>query len=122
MLATSREPLGVTGEAVWAVPPLREHEAVRLFADRAALVSPGFSLDTCYADVRAVCRRVDGLPLAVELAAAWVRALSPGQILAGLDSSFQLLAGGPHSALARHQTLLATAHWPLSTAMACWIA
>lgn len=111
VLATSREPLGVAGEAVWRVPPLKVDDAVRLFADRASLVSPVFALDAWYDDVLAVCRRVDGIPLAVELAAAWVRALTPTEIMAGLDRSFQLLAGGPRGALPRHQTLLASMDW-----------
>lgn len=74
ILATSREPLGVPGEAVWRVPSLQDEESFSLFADRAALVAPGFPVDDHEADVRAICRRVDGIPLAVELSAAWAPA------------------------------------------------
>jgi predicted ATPase/DNA-binding CsgD family transcriptional regulator len=111
VLVTSREPLGVAGETVWRVPPLREDEAVELFADRAGLVAPGFDVGAAQTDVRAVCSLVDNIPLAVELAAAWVRALSPAQIASGLDDRFRLLAGGPREATSRHQTLQASMAW-----------
>ncbi len=111
ILATSREPLGVEGEAVWRVPSLTDSDALRLFVDRATLAAPGFEEDPVLDEVRAVCTRVDHLPLAVELAAAWVRALSPGQIAAGLDDSFRMLAGGSRRAIPRHQTLLASMAW-----------
>jgi predicted ATPase/DNA-binding SARP family transcriptional activator len=111
VLATSREPLGVAGEAVWRVPSLKEDEAVELFADRAGLVVPGFDVNAVRAEVRAVCSRVDNIPLAVELAAAWVRVLSPAQIAASLDDRFELLAGGPRRTIPRHQTLLASMAW-----------
>jgi predicted ATPase/DNA-binding CsgD family transcriptional regulator len=112
VLATSREPLGVAGETVWRVPSMVEAEAVRLFADRANHVLPGFVVDDGNGDaVRTVCQRLDGIPLAVELAAAWVRALTPAQIAAGLDDRFRLLAGGPRGVTARQQTLEASVEW-----------
>lgn len=111
VLATSREPLGVPGEAIWRVPSLKEDESIRLFDDRAALVAPGFSTASHEPRVRDVCRRLDGIPLAVELAAAWVRVLSVDQIASGLDDCFRLLTGGPRRALPRHQTLAASMVW-----------
>lgn len=111
VLATSREPLGVAGETVWRVPSLIEDEAARLFADRAALVRPGFTAGVDDDAVWAVCGRLDGIPLAIELAAAWVRALSPAQIAAGMHDRFRLLAGGPRVAIARQRTLAASMEW-----------
>ena len=112
VLATSREPLGVAGETVWRVPSLVEAEAVRLFGERANQVLPGFVVDDGNtAAVHTVCQRLDGIPLAVELAAAWVRALTPAQIAAGLDDRFRLLAGGPRGVTARQQTLEASVEW-----------
>jgi predicted ATPase/DNA-binding CsgD family transcriptional regulator len=111
VLATSREPLGVEGETVWRVPSLRPDEAVELFTDRAALADPHFDPRSAPGDVRGLCARLDGIPLAVELAAAWVRALSPAQIAAGLEDSLELLAGGARRAIPRHQTLLASMDW-----------
>jgi predicted ATPase/DNA-binding CsgD family transcriptional regulator len=112
VLATSREPLGVAGETVWRVPSMVEDEAVSLFGDRGGQVRPGFVID---ADnevaVRTVCRRLDGIPLAVELAAAWLRSLSPAEIAAGLDDRFRLLAGGARGVIARQQTLAASVEW-----------
>lgn len=111
VLATSREPLGIAGETVWRVPSLRPPDAARLFGERAQLADPRFDLDASRDDVAAVCSQVDHLPLAVELAAAWVRVLTPSQIAAGLSDSFAMLAGGPRSAAPRHQTLLASMGW-----------
>ena len=111
VLTTSREPLGVAGETVWRVPSLRADEAVLLFTDRATLVAPGFTPGNHQAEVRSVCRRVDGIPLAIELAAAWAPALAPKQIASGLDESFRLLEGGPRRALPRHQALTASMEW-----------
>ncbi len=112
VLATSREPLGVPGETVWRVPSMVEAEAVRLFGERADHVLPGFVVDDGDRDaVRTICQRLDGIPLAVELAAAWVRALTPAQIAAGLDDRFRLLAGGPRGVTARQQTLEASVEW-----------
>jgi predicted ATPase/DNA-binding CsgD family transcriptional regulator len=110
VLATSREPLAVAGESVLRVPPLREGEAVRLFADRASLVRPAFRLAADRAAVQAICRRLDGIPLAIELAAAWARVLTPAQIAAGIDDLLEV-AGGPRGATARHQTLAASMRW-----------
>jgi predicted ATPase/DNA-binding CsgD family transcriptional regulator len=112
VLATSREPLGVAGETVWQVPPLREDDALALFLERASLVRPGFTLDRSSEDaVRTMCRRLDGIPLALELAAAWLRTLTPRQIAAGLDDRFALLVGGPRGAVPRQQTLAASIEW-----------
>jgi predicted ATPase/DNA-binding CsgD family transcriptional regulator len=112
VLTTSREPLGVAGETVWRVPSMVEADAVRLFGERANHVLPGFVVDDGNGDaVRTVCQRLDGIPLAVELAAAWVRALTPAQIAAGLDDRFRLLAGGPRGVTARQQTLEASVEW-----------
>jgi predicted ATPase/DNA-binding NarL/FixJ family response regulator len=111
ILATSREPLGVAGESVWRVPSLKPDEAVRLFVDRANLAAPAVAVDDTMSEVAAVCARVDNIPLAVELAAPWVRVLSLGQILAGLDDCFRLLASGPRAAIPRHQALSASMAW-----------
>ena len=108
VLATSREPLGVAGEAVWRVPSLVLNEAAGLFTDRAALVSQ--EVDAADETVRTICRRLDGIPLAIELAAAWLRALPLAQIAAGLDDRFRLLVGGPRG-IARQQTLSASIEW-----------
>ncbi|TDC90304.1 tetratricopeptide repeat protein [Nonomuraea deserti] len=116
ILATSREPLRVPGETVWRVPPLsidgEGGEAVRLFAARAAAARPGFELtaDTL-PQVATLCRALDGLPLAIELAAAMVRVLSVRQLVERLDDRFRLLAGGPRTAPARHRTLRAAVDW-----------
>ncbi|WIY06795.1 LuxR C-terminal-related transcriptional regulator [Amycolatopsis mongoliensis] len=112
VLATSREPLGVPGETVWRVPPLAVEEAVALFVERAGAVRPLFTLDTSSAAaVRSVCARLDGIPLAVELAAAWLGTLTPHQIDAGLDDRFALLTRGPRGGPARQQTLAASIAW-----------
>jgi predicted ATPase len=124
-LATSRERLGVPGEALLAVPPLsvpepRElaagqiarSEAVQLFADRAAAVQRAFALDESTATaVSRICRRLDGIPLAIELAAARVSILPPAQIAARLDDRFDLLTSGNRGVLPRHQTLRAAIDW-----------
>jgi predicted ATPase/DNA-binding CsgD family transcriptional regulator len=111
VLATSREPLGVEGETVWRVPTLRPDEAATLFADRAALVRPRFELTEHRAGVAAVCARVDNIPLAVELAAAWVRVLSPAQIATGLEESARLLSGRRRRSAPRHRTMQASMAW-----------
>ncbi|QYN38186.1 winged helix-turn-helix domain-containing protein [Pseudonocardia sp. DSM 110487] len=123
VLATSREPLGVAGEVLHEVPPLdlpagaddasmRASSAVRLFAERAAAAAPGFVLDAGTAPaVAAICRRLDGLPLALELAAGRVRALGVHEVLARLDDRFALLAGGPRDAPDRQRTLRAVIDW-----------
>jgi non-specific serine/threonine protein kinase len=122
VVATSREALGVTAETAWLVPPLslpdadgrraEQSEAVQLFIDRAHAVLPGFQLtDDHRAAVAQICRRLDGLPLALELAAARLRVLTPEQIAARLDDRFKLLKTGNRAALARHQTLRAAIDW-----------
>jgi predicted ATPase/DNA-binding CsgD family transcriptional regulator len=112
VLATSREPLGLPGETVWQVPPLTTDDALALFVERAGAVRPGFALDAAgEAAVRAMCARLDGIPLALELAAAWLRTLTPQQIEAGLDDRFGLLVRGPRGAVPRQQTLAASIEW-----------
>jgi predicted ATPase/DNA-binding SARP family transcriptional activator len=124
IVATSREALGVGGERAWLVPPLavpdpaagtavlERADAVRLFVDRARDVMPEFSItpDNAAA-VASICARLDGIPLAIELAAARVRHMSPEQILARLSDAFALLTTGSRTALPRHRTLRATLDW-----------
>jgi predicted ATPase/class 3 adenylate cyclase/DNA-binding CsgD family transcriptional regulator len=113
ILATSREPIGVAGEAMWRVPSLSTaDEAVELFADRARLAQPGFAVtDDNAAVVVEICQRLDGMPLAIELAAARVRALSLAEILDSLHDRFRLLTGGSRTAVRRQQTLRASVDW-----------
>jgi predicted ATPase/DNA-binding CsgD family transcriptional regulator len=126
LLATSREPLRVAGERVWQVPPLSvapdgalataaeagRYEATRLFAERAAASLPGFAIDPVNAAaVAQLCRALDGMPLAIELAAARVRVLSVTQIGARLADRFGLLTIGDRTAPPRHRTLRATIDW-----------
>jgi predicted ATPase/class 3 adenylate cyclase len=125
VVATSREALGVAGEVSYPVASLGlprggltdgenalRYDAIELFAERAALVRPGFSVTPSNADaVVQICRRLDGVPLAIELAAARVRALSPEDIANHLDDRFRLLTGGSRTALPRQQTLEATVAW-----------
>ena len=112
VLATSREGLGIGGERVVAVPSLGEVDAELLFVGRAEAVKHGFALsDANVGAVREVCRRLDGIPLAIELAAARASVLSPAQIAARLDRRFALLAGGQRGAMERHATLRAAIDW-----------
>ncbi len=113
VLATSREPIGVTGEATWRVPSLSVADAaIELFADRARLARPDFTVtDDNAATLAEICRRLDGMPLAIELAAARVRALSLAEILDGLRDRFRLLTGGSRTAVRRQQTLRASVDW-----------
>jgi len=112
VVATSREPLGVAGEVTWAVPPLIEADAVALFTDRAHQARPQFSLrDDERAAVVDICRRLDGLPLAIELAAARTRALAPARIAAGLKDRLALLSPGPRGGPRRQATLEASFDW-----------
>jgi len=134
MLATSREPLRIPGETLWVVGPLpvppapapvpasvpvppditdiSTYPAVRLFCDRAAAVLPGFAAGPRNAAaVSRICRALDGLPLAIELAAPWLRTLTPAQLAERLDDRFALLTGGSRTALPRHQTLRAVVDW-----------
>ncbi len=126
ILATSREPLSIGGERPWPVPSLRlpdprrvrtlaavaACEAVQLFVQRAQVVRPAFTLTEQNSGLaEQICRRLDGIPLAIELAAARLSSLSLEQILARLDDRFRLLTGGSRTALPRQQTLRATLDW-----------
>ncbi|MCX3059622.1 AfsR/SARP family transcriptional regulator [Streptomyces beihaiensis] len=114
VLATSREPLGVPGESLHPVEPLPEPYALRLFGERGAAVRPGFDPaqdEPTAAAVAEICRRLDGLPLAIELAAARLRMLTPRQIADRLDDRFRLLTSGARTALPRQQTLRAVVDW-----------
>ncbi len=126
ILVTSRAPLRVAGEQEYPVPPLEvpdlheppplehlvEYDAVRLFIDRATDVRPDFALTTENArPVAEICRRLDGLPLAIELAAARVRVLTPRDLLARLDHGLPVLVGGPRDAPARQRTMRETISW-----------
>jgi predicted ATPase/class 3 adenylate cyclase/DNA-binding CsgD family transcriptional regulator len=113
LLATSREPIGVAGEVTWQVPSLSlKDEAVELFVDRARQVRPGFTLaDRDIDAVLEICGRLDGVPLAIELAAARVRALSLDEIMDSLHDRFRLLTGGGRTAVRRQQTLRASVDW-----------
>ncbi len=124
VLATSREPLRIPGEVTWRVPSLSlpklgerspsapEAESVRLFTVRAGQAAPGFELDDENAvAVATLCHRLDGMPLAIELAAARVSVLTPAQIVERLDDSLDLLSGGSRTAMTRQQTLRATLAW-----------
>jgi predicted ATPase/DNA-binding SARP family transcriptional activator len=126
VLATSREPLQIPGERVWRVPPLAtpdadtetplselaRFDAVQLFVERARDIDPGFAIETTNASVvAAICRRLDGIPLALELAAARLRVLSPTELLKHLVDRFAVLTAGGRSRPDRHQTLLATMDW-----------
>jgi predicted ATPase/class 3 adenylate cyclase len=116
VLATSREALMIEGEQIWPVPSLGFRQgitspAVQLFVDRARAVMPGFALDADADTVVEICRRLDGIPLAIELAAARVRTMTPPQIRDRLDERFRLLTGGSRRALERHQTLRHAVQW-----------
>jgi predicted ATPase/DNA-binding CsgD family transcriptional regulator len=125
ILGTSREPLGITGEIAWSVPslsvPLADaslpetlltSEAVRLFCDRAKATQQASVLTRTMAPaIGEICRRLDGIPLAIELAAARMGVLSPAQIAARLDDCFSLLTQGSRTAPSRHRTLLAALEW-----------
>ncbi|WML80089.1 BTAD domain-containing putative transcriptional regulator [Streptomyces sp. VNUA74] len=114
VLATSREPLGVPGESLRPVEPLPEPAALRLLADRGAAARPGFRPDAdedTAAACAEICRRLDGLPLAIELAAARLRMLTPRQIADRLDDRFRLLSSGSRTVLPRQQTLRAVVDW-----------
>src|SRR5580658_3292747 len=130
ILATSREPLNITGEALWTVGPLtlppdpaatslpaeravvQESASVRLLTQRARAVVPGFLVTEDNAPaVAMICRALDGMPLAIELAAARLRTMAPEQVAARLSDRFQLLTGGSRTAMPRHQTLRAVVDW-----------
>ncbi|MEU0470243.1 LuxR C-terminal-related transcriptional regulator [Amycolatopsis sp. NPDC006131] len=103
VLATSREPLGVPGERVWRVPSLNAADAAALFTARSGVPDTGATTT--------LCARLDGIPLAIELAAAWSGTLTVAEILDGLDDRFALLVRGPRGVAARHQTLAASMAW-----------
>ncbi|MFJ8790495.1 AfsR/SARP family transcriptional regulator [Streptomyces sp. NPDC102462] len=114
VLATSREPLGVPGELVRPVQPLSEPAALRLLADRGAAARPGFRVEADEETAAAcaeICRRLDGLPLAIELAAARLRLMTPRQIADRLDDRFRLLTSGSRTVRPRQQTLRAVVDW-----------
>jgi predicted ATPase/DNA-binding SARP family transcriptional activator len=124
ILATSRETLSITGEAVWPVDPLDlppedvdgrevlDYDAVQLLVDRARAVRPGFTVtDENAAAVARICRVLDGMPLAIELAAGRIRSMSVAQLSERLDDRFRVLTGGSRTALPRHQTLRAAVDW-----------
>ncbi len=121
VLTTSREPLALTGEALLPVGPLalpdgeqdgRNAPAVRLFAERARAVRPAFALDaTTLGAVVEICRGLDGMPLAIELAAARLRSMSVRQVAERLDDRFRLLTGGNRTSMPRHRTLRAVVEW-----------
>lgn len=111
-VATSREPLGVDGEIVVRIPSLQENDGTELFTMRAASADSSFRPSDADRDsIAAICRRLDGIPLAIELAAARIRSLSPSDLLARLDDRFRLLRGAGRGGLERHQTLRATVAW-----------
>lgn len=124
ILATSQEPLGLAGETAWRIPSLSmpaedvdlgslpQYESVRLFLDRVGRIRPDYRATPSDAGfISEICRTLDGMPLAIELAAARTRLLSLKQIAGGLDDRFRLLVGGSRTALPRHQTLLASVDW-----------
>ncbi|MEY2449378.1 MAG: hypothetical protein QOH79_2854 [Acidimicrobiaceae bacterium] len=112
VLATSREPLGVAGEVAWRVPSLDSPTAVALFVERAQQARPGFVPDReTDAAIGQIADRLDGIPLALELAAARVRMMHPTRIAAALDDRFRLLTGGSRTAMPRQQTLEASVAW-----------
>ena len=115
VIATSREALSTGGERVWPIMPLEtsgeDSPAVQLFIERARAVQPEFGARLYSADIVRICEALDGIPLAIELAAARVRSLVPSQILARLDERFRLLTGGARTSRARHQTLLNAVQW-----------
>ncbi len=126
VLATSRQVLEIDGEVIWRLPSmtlppgssdlapeaLGTYDAIRLFCERAARSRPGFAMESSNAvPITSICRRLDGIPLAIELAAARVRSLGLDDIARGLDDRFQLLTGGARTALPRQQTLVASVDW-----------
>ncbi|MFD7785178.1 ATP-binding protein [Streptomyces nojiriensis] len=111
ILATSREPLGVPGESLRPVEPLPDPIALRLLGDRGAAARAGFTIEEDPAAAAEICRRLDGLPLAIELAAARLRLLTPRQIADRLDDRFRLLTSGARTVLPRQQTLRAVVDW-----------
>lgn len=126
-LITSRELLKVSGEAAFVIPPLPiphgeesqdrllENESVQLFVDRAQLVKPGFALSPGNSeDIIQLCDKLDGIPLAIELAASRIRIMNPGQIIERLKNEFKILSSDARTSLPRHQTLEATIDWSIN--------
>lgn len=111
ILATSRVALGLPGEQVWNLAPLEPSVAVELFLDRARLVGSDFTADGTRDLASDICRRLDGLPLAIELAAAWTRVLSPMEIVGRLDQALPLPRSGIRPAIPRHETMESTVDW-----------
>ena len=112
IIATSREALGVAGETTWHVPSLQVDKAVQLFVERATYVRPNFAPDADdLAVVSHICHRLDGIPLAIELAAAWTRMMQLEQIATALDDRFRLLTGGNRTAVPRQRTLESSVAW-----------
>jgi len=112
IIASSREALGIDGETVYRVPSLKDNEATRLFIERATKAEPRFHItDENASFVTQICSRLDGIPLAIELAAARVKLFTPEQIAQRLDDRFKLLTGGSRTALPRQQTLRALIDW-----------
>jgi predicted ATPase/class 3 adenylate cyclase len=112
ILASSREALGISGEIAYHTPSLGKSESASLFVVRARAIHPDFSLDDSISNaVDQICTRLDGIPLAIELAAARIRLFSPEQIASRLDDLFRLLVGGSRTALPRQQTLRALIDW-----------
>lgn len=112
ILATSREPLAAAGERAYRLPSLEAEDAIRLFVDRARAADHRFSLDgESLTAVAEICRRLDGIPLAIELAASRVCTLSVDALVARLDDRFRILTGGHRTALPRHQTMRAAIDW-----------
>ena len=110
VLATSRQPLGVDGEQAWPVRALPEADATELFVQRARAAAPDFSVDAAASDaVAAICARLDGLPLAIELAAARMRVMTPAEVARRLEDT--PLLGGTRGAVPRHQSLAAAIEW-----------
>ena len=129
ILVTSLEPLRIAGESTWTVPALSvpaptrltsagelaDYGGVRLFVERASAVRPGFAVTERNAPIIAqLCWQLDGLPLALELAAAWIKTLTPEQVAARLEDRFRLLTGGSRTATPRHQTLRGAIEWSYS--------
>ena len=111
-IATSREALGVQGETAWLVPSLEISESLQLFVERAQAAQPTFTLNPSNrAALEEICKRLDGIPLAIELAAARIKVLSPEQIAERLSDAFKLLVAGSRTALPRHRTLRGTMDW-----------
>ena len=112
MMATSREPLGVSGETVWRLEPLGPGDASRLFVERARQRQPGFMpSEETDGTIARLCARVDRLPLAIELAAARVSVMSPGEVLRGLETRLGALGGGGRSSPPHHRTVSAAVEW-----------